>query len=159
MSGQTKRLTASEREALLRMNVAAEILMMDIHELDQRAKLVPYARRDLAMLSAVAKRLLGDFAATIPPEQTRTYMNALSMVSYVVGVKKPGAMTRDERNYGTWLPWDVLNALLVGCHDHCMMCALDKAQRRACPLMKALETIPNDSKDREDGDCPYYTLL
>lgn len=155
----TKNLTASEREALLRMNVAMEILILDIHQLDQRAKLVPYARRDLAMLSAVARRLLAGFAATVPANQKQTYLNALNMVSYVVGIKKPGAMTRDEHNYGMWLPWEVLNALLAGCHDHCLMCPSDKAQRRACKLRKALETIPNDSEDREDGDCPYYTLL
>lgn len=159
MAETTKRLTASEREALLRMNVAAEILMLDIHELDRRAALVPWGRRDLAMLSAVARRLLGDFARTIPPDQTKTYMNALAMVSYVVGVKKPGAMSRDEKNYGMWLPYEVLNQLLLGCHDHCLMCPADKAQRRSCPLRKALDNIPNDSTDREDGDCPYYTIL
>lgn len=159
MAETTKRLTASEREALLRMNVAAEILMLDIHELDRRAALVPWGRRDLAMLSAVARRLLGDFARTIPPDQTKTYMNALAMVSYVVGVKKPGAMSRDEKNYGMWLPYEVLSALLAGCHDHCLMCDLDKSMRRACPLRKALDTIPNDTTDREDGDCPYYTIL
>ncbi|MBQ3424413.1 MAG: hypothetical protein IJH38_04355 [Clostridia bacterium] len=156
---QTKRLTASEREALLRMNMAADILMRDIHELDQRAKLVPYARRDLAMLAAVAKRLLTGFRDTIPEEQLRTYLNALSAASYVVGIKRPGAPTRNEKDYGMWLPYEVLNALLAGCHDHCMMCDLDKAGRRACPLKKALDIIPNDSEDRPDGDCPYYTLL
>lgn len=156
---ETKRLTASEREALLRMNVAMEILLLDIHQLDGRAKMVPWARRDLAMLSAVARRLLEGFSATIPPDQTQSYLNALSMVSYTVGVKKPGAMTRDEKNYGIWLPWEVINAMLVGCHDHCLMCPMDKAQRRACELRKALTTIPNDTEERSDGDCPYYGLI
>ena len=156
---ETKRMTASEREALLRLNVAAEILMLDIHALDARAKLVPWARRDLAMLSAVARRLLEGFALTVPAAQKRTYLNALSMASYVVGVKNPGQVARDEKNYGMWLPYEVINALLAGCHDHCLLCPADKAQRRACPLRKALETIPNDTTDREDGDCPYYTLL
>lgn len=155
----TKRLTASEREALLRLNVAMEILILDLKPLRERAKLVPYAKRDMAMMAKRAEKLLSEFARTIPDEQLMTYRRALEMVSYVVGVKKPGAQGRDEKNYGMWLPYEVLNALLVGCHDHCMMCALDKAQRRACPLMKALDTIPNDTRDREDGDCPYYTLI
>lgn len=68
-------------------------------------------------------------------------------------------MGRDEKTYGMWIPYEVLNALLAGCHDHCMMCPGDLAQRRACKLRKALETIPSDTKDREDGDCPFYTLL
>ena len=156
---ETKRMTASERDALLRLNVAAEILILDIHALDARAKLVPQARRDLAMLSAVARRLLEGFAQTIPNDQVRTYNNALTMASYVVGVKKPGQVARDLKTYGMWLPYEVINALLAGCHDHCMMCPADKAQRRACKLRKALETIPNDTNDREDGDCPYYTLI
>ena len=50
-------------------------------------------------------------------------------------------------------------ALLAGCHDHCLMCHEDKAQRRACQLRRALDMIPNDTTDREDGDCPYYILL
>lgn len=156
---ETKRLTASERDSLLRLNVAMEILISDLGHLTARAKLVPGARRDMAMMAKKAEGLLKGFAATIPLDQMKTYQNALEMVSYVVGVKHPGATQRDEKNYGMWIPWEVLNALLAGCHDHCMMCDLDKAQRRACPLRKALTIIPNDSKEREDGDCPYYTLL
>lgn len=156
----TKRMTASEREALLKMNVAMEILLLDIHDLDKRAELVPYAKRDLAMLSAVAKRLLGDFAATIPPEQVPTYLRAMDMVSYVVGVKRPGGGSfRDLDEYGMWLPYKVIQALLGGCHDHCLMCSDDLAKRRACKLRKALEIAGTDIEEREDGDCPYYTLL
>jgi hypothetical protein len=97
--------------------------------------------------------------ATIPTEQLKTYLNNLKMVSYTIGVKRPGVMGRDEKNYGMWLPFEVLNALLAGCHDHCLMCPADKTERRKCPLRKALDTIPNDTEEREDGDCPYYTIL
>lgn len=156
---ETKRLTASEREALLRLNVAMEIIILDLKCLDQRSKLVPYARRDLAMMARRAENLLRGFAATIPEAQLMTYRRALEMVSYVVGVKRPGQAVRDEKNFGMWLPYEIINALLAGCHDHCLMCPADKAERRACGLRKALETIPNDAEDREDGDCPFYTLL
>ena len=81
------------------------------------------------------------------------------MVSYTIGVKKPGPSTLDEKNYGMWIPYEVLNALLAGCHDHCLMCPMDKAQRRSCELRKALTIIPNDSQERSDGDCPYYGLI
>ena len=154
------RLTASEREALLRLNVAMEILILDLGNLQNRSKLVPYARRDLAMMAAKARKLLEKFAATIPLEQQMTYRRALEMVSYTVGVKRPGTTgQRDEKNYGMWIPYEVLNALLTGCHDHCLVCDQDRAQRRACPLRKALTIIPNDSRERPDGDCPYYTLM
>lgn len=157
---ETKRLTASERESLLRLNVAMEVLILDVAgPLKERAKLVPYGRRDMAMLAAVARRLLEGFADTIPLEQMQTYRRALEMVSYTIGVKKPGPSTRDEKNYGMWIPYEVLNALLAGCHDHCLMCPMDKAERRACELRKALTIIPNDSEERSDGDCPYYGLI
>ena len=156
---ETKRLTASEREALLRLNVAMEIIILDLKCLDQRSKLVPYARRDLAMMARRAEKLLRGFAATIPEAQLMTYRRALEMVSYVVGVKRPGQAVRDEKNFGMWLPYEIINALLAGCHDHCLMCHADKAARRACELRKALDVIPNDTTDRDDEDCPYYTLM
>lgn len=155
----TKRLTAGEREALLRMTMAMDILRLDLGPLRERAKLVRWAKRDMAMMAAVAERLETEFIETIPPEQLLMYRRAAQMVSCTIGVKNPGPSTRDEKNYGMWIPWEVLNALLVGCHDHCLMCPMDKAERRACPLRKALTIIPNDSEERSDGDCPYYGLI
>ena len=160
MSASTDRLTASERESLLRMSVALEILHSTMEPLKRRARLVPYARRDMAMMADRIMKMMRAFAETIPEDQQMTYRRALEMASYTIGVKRPGMNgTRDEKNYGMWLPYEVLNALLVGCHDHCMMCPADKAQRRACRLRKALETIPNDTEDRPDGDCPFYTVI
>ena len=126
---ETKRLTASEREALMRLNVAFEIMALDVLEpLAERMKMIPGARRDLAMMSKRITKIIEAVPGTIPDNQLRTYLNNLKMVSYTVGVRSPGKLQRDEKNYGLWLPWEVLNALLSGCHDHCMMCALDKAQ-------------------------------
>lgn len=157
---ETKRLTASERDAMQRLNVAVEIMLLDVKKpLGERARLVPYGRRDLAMLGAVARRLIEGFKATIPPEQAATYNRAMEMVSYTIGAKLPGAPTQKTKDYGMWLPFDVLNKLLAGCHDHCLMCPMDKAQRRACELRKALAIIPNDTEERSDGDCPYYGLI
>ena len=159
-SDGTKRLTASERESLLRLNVALEILHSEMEPLKQRASMIPYARRDMAMMASRIMKMLRAFADTIPLEQMMTYRRALEMVSYTIGVKRPGMEgTRDEKNYGMWIPYEVLNALLAGCHDHCLMCPADKAQRRACKLRKALEIIPKDTEDRPDDDCPFYTLL
>jgi hypothetical protein len=31
--------------------------------------------------------------------------------------------------------------------------------RKQCALRKALHTIPNDSEERSDGDCPYFELM
>ena len=160
MAETTKRLTASEREALMRLNVAVEIMALDVLDpLAERLKMIPGAKRDLAMMRARIRKIIEAVPGTIPDNQLKTDLNNLKMVSYVIGVKAPGKLGRDEKTYGMWIPYEVLNALLAGCHDHCLMCPMDKAQRRACGLRKALETIPNDSQERSDGDCPYYTLL
>ena len=154
------RLKASEREALMRLNVAFEIMALDVvAPLAERMRMIPGARRDLAMMARRITKIIEAVPDTIPNEQLRTYINNLKMVSYTIGVKPSGKLGRDEKNYGMWIPYEVLNALLSGCHDHCLMCPADKAQRRACRLRRALETIPNDTTDREDGDCPFYTLL
>lgn len=155
----TKRLTASEREGLVRMNVALEILTQEPAGLVQRSAMVPGAKRDLAMMATKIRKLMEGFTETIPDEQLLTYRRALQMTSYVIGMKKPVTSQRDETNYGMWLPYEVINTLLGGCHDHCMMCDLDTIGRKKCPLRKALTIIPNDVPDRNDGDCPYYTVI
>lgn len=155
----TKRLTASEREAMMRLAAAMQILMLDMENLKARSALVPYAARDFGLMKKKAEGLLMAFTDTIPTEQLATYRRSLEMVSFTVGIKRPGPLQRDEKNFGLWVPYEVLNALLDGCHDHCLMCNLDRAQRNACPLRKALTTIPNDVTEREDGDCPYFALI
>lgn len=111
------------------------------------------------MLKAKIHKLMERVTDTIPDDQMMTYIRSLNMASYTIGIKKPGTMERDEKNFGMWLSYEVIQALLSGCHDHCMMCPSDKAQRRACKLRKALETIPNDAPDRSDDDCPFYTIM
>lgn len=156
---ETKRLTASERESLVRLNVALEILTNEPAGLAQRSALIPGAKRDLAMMKTKIGKLMGEYVLTIPPDQYKTYINSLKMASYTIGVKRPGAQQRDDRNYGLWLPNEVINGLLEGCHDHCMMCSLDRGQRKCCQFRKTLDAIPNDVEQREDGDCPYYTVI
>lgn len=156
---ETKRLTATEKEALVRMNVALEVLTKEPQYLRERAALIPGAKRDLAMIAKRIEGLMEQFALTIPQEQARTYLNALGMASYVIGVRRPGDHGRDDKNYGMWLPNEVINALVDGCHDHCLMCSADTEGRKRCHLRKMLDTLPNDGPDRGDGDCPYYELM
>ena len=156
---EKKRLTASEREALLRLNVALDILTYEPERLRERSKSVPYASRDLPMLAAKIRKLIEGYTATIPLEQLPSWKKNIKSVSYLVGVRKPGALRQNGTDFGLWLPFDTINLLLESTHDKCMMCTLDKAQRRICRLKKVIDSIPNDIPDRDDGDCPYYTLV
>ena len=154
-----RRLTASERESLLRLNVALEILMREPDTLAARAALVPGAKRDLGLLRAKIKTLMEGFTHTIPTEQLISYRNTLRMTSYIIGARRPGSRGRDWTNYGLWLSYEEINGLLEGCHDKCLTCALDTVGRRKCPLRKTLDAIPNDVSERADGDCPYFAML
>ena len=151
-------LTATERDALLHLNAALCILLDAPKALSARAKLVPCAPRDMAMMAKKIERLMEGFAQTIPDEQNRMYLNSLRMMSYTIGVKGPAGQGRRNDEYGTWISWNELNALLEGCHDHCLACSLDKYGAKKCPLRRALDVIPNDT-ERSDGACPYMTLI
>lgn len=159
MGMEQKRLTASERESMVRLSVAYEILTQEVETLKERSKLVPGARRDMAMMRTKIDHLLHAFMGTIPSAQLTTFQNALKMSSYVIGVRRPGATPRDDKNYGIWLPNEVINELLGACHDHCLVCNYDRAERNRCKFRKTLDAIPNDVEDRADGDCPYCTII
>ena len=159
MDGDKKRLNATERESLVRLNVAYEILLRESENLKDRARAIPWAARDLGLLRYRINRLMEQFAETIPTDQLKTYVNALKMTGYTIGAKRPFGEKRNEKDYGMWLPYEALNTLLEGCHDKCMMCDLDAMGRKKCPLRRALDSIPNDVPERHDGDCQYYTVI
>ncbi|MBR4442536.1 MAG: hypothetical protein IKS52_04620 [Clostridia bacterium] len=155
---EKKRLTATEKDALVRMNVALEILANEPPLLDERAAMIPGAKRDIGMMKAKITKLMDAFSETIPTEQLKTYLNALVMADYVIGVRRPGLRGRDDREYGMWLPNEVIGALLEGCRDHCMMCPDQLDARKRCRLRKALDMCPSDVPQRDDGDCPYFMV-
>lgn len=153
------RLRASEREALLRLSVAYDILTNEKETLGARAALVPGGKRDLAMIAARIKTLLAGFCETIPEDQLIIYMRSLQTKHYIIGSKGPATPKSNNHDYGMWLPFDAINEIMKGLHDHCMMCAMDKSERKKCPLKKTLDRIPNDTQDSPDGDCQYYGIL
>lgn len=159
MSGETKRLTASERDALQRLNIAYDILLETASALKERAKMIPYASRDLAMIRGRIEGIMRQIAFSIPKEQRTTYNNNLRMASYTIGVKGPATGKPRNDAYGMWISWNELNALLEGCHDHCLTCQLSKYETRRCPIRKALDVIPNDVPRSEDGECPYMMVM
>lgn len=159
MTTDKPRMTATERDALLGMNVALCILAKAPEQLAKRAKLIPNAARDLGLIKGRITHIMEGMAGTIPANQLQSYLNTLKGSSYIVGCKSPAAGTNDTKNYGTWLSYDTIYELMGGCHDRCMLCELDKGEQRACKLRKAFDTIPNDTKEREDGKCPYYGLI
>ena len=154
-----KRLTASERDAMLRMNVVLEILATEVPKLESRLKDIPYAKRDIGMMRSKILKLVGALTETVPDDQMWHWMKMMETASYYVGARRPAQGDNNEKEYGYWLSVKTIRTLLDGLHEKCMMCNLDKAERRACPLRKAIDSIPNDTEERDDGDCHYYTVL
>lgn len=159
MATERKRMTATERDQIIHLTVASDI-MESIHQsLRDRAAMVPRGRSRIGIARWAIQSLMADILDTIPTDQLQALKRNMAMNTFTVGVKRPPGQRMQEKDYGIWISFQELIELLEGCHDHCMMCAMDKAQRRACPLRKALDVIPNDVKDRDDGDCPYYGVI
>ena len=154
-----KRLSASERDSLVKLNFVLEILKKDLNPIRARLASIPYAKRDIGLIASTIEKLMEKAGETIPDEQLMTYIHALEMSSYVIGAKSPVKRGTNVKEYGMWLPYEVLNELFLGCHDHCLMCTLDTVGRKQCSLRRTLDAIPNDVCDREDGDCPYATVI
>lgn len=150
----TKRLTARERDVMLRVMTAANILVEEPAKLADRMRdRMPYFNRDVAMLRSKALKMIEAMTDTIPQEQKWQWYREVKGAAYTVGVSKPG---NSNDKFGVWLPYTLINALIEGCKEQCVMCNLDKGQRKACKLKKTLDAIPNDVTDKLDGDCPYY---
>lgn len=154
---QTKRMSASERDTMLRIVTALNILITEPEKLKGRMKDVPYFNRDVGMMKQRALAIIDKMTDTIPQEQMWQWYREIKTVTYVVGV--PGASQHNNDKFGVWLPNNLINALMDGCKEQCLMCNLDKAQRRACRLKKTLDAIPNNVQDKMDGDCPYYAQI
>ena len=141
------------------MAIVTDILTDDIKALETRAAIIDHGKSGIALLKAWTLKLFRAMVDTIPEEQLKSVLHSMNDMSYVIGVKSPGKLKSDNRNFGMWLSNEQVNALIEGCHDKCMMCNLDKQQRRGCALRKALDSIPNDVPMRDNGDCQYYTEI
>ena len=153
-----KRMTATERDAMMYLAIGCDIVESAKKKLSDRTRGISRARSRLGIANWAMESLLNDYMATMPTEQLITFRNNMKMCTYVIGVKSPTGSRRDEKNYGMWISFDTLNKILAGCHDHCLMCDKNKAERNACELKKALDEIPNDTEEKE-GDCSYYGVL
>lgn len=159
---EQKRMTATEREALMRLAIAEQILCREADDVQKRLGMIPGARRDMGLMKTLIEKLMRNIQETVPTEQLLSYQRSLADASYVIGVRcRATDGNREKRNkeIGMWVSYEALNAILEGCHDHCMMCELDKVSQMKCKLKKALDSIPNDKVDKVESGCPYFGEL
>lgn len=157
-----KRMTATERDVLMHLSVADQILTNAVREMPPaRMAMVRYMKRDLRMIEVRLEKILRQIVDTLPPEQIRTYARALQDSSYTVGVKCGARNNIGARKdeYGLYLTFAQLETLFDACKDKCHYCGLDTEGIRRCALRKVLDEIPNDAPDSDGTDCPYYRII
>lgn len=155
-----KRLTATEREGLMRINLALSLLVTEEGNLKARNKLIRRGGSLLGAARGLLTKYVESFYPTVPADQLKSVYRAVKDTTYTVGVRCPA--TRDkkrDKEYGVVVPIGALNALFAACGDHCLMCMGNREEQGKCPLRKALDAIPNDVGDRSDGRCPYQGVL
>lgn len=158
--GEIKRLTASERESIMRINLAMSLVEHHREELKRRTALIPRGSWYLGVARAMLQKYLDGCYQTIPPEQERILKRGMREMTCHVGIRCPATMSAHiERDYGVIVPIEVINTLFSACQDHCITCMKTGEEQKRCELKKALDVVPNDADDRDDGGCPYGTLL
>lgn len=157
---ERKRLTATEREALMRINLALSICMNHRNELARRTGLIPRGAFYLASAQKMLERYVEECYRTIPAEQLMILQRSIREMTCYVGVRCPATMNANTgRDWGVIVPLNVINTLFAACTDHCLTCVRTGEDQRRCELKKALDLVPNDAKDRKDGSCPYGSIL
>lgn len=152
-----ERLRGNESEALKRLQVAVEILDGTRPQLWDRLKGMQNGRRDMGNAVASLDRVFTGLLHTVPTEQLLTIRRNLASIGYTIGVRRPGGV-ENEKDFGMWLSWETINALLDASRERCIVCSLVVDEQRKCPLGKALDTLPAD-KDTTARGCGWYGRL
>ena len=157
---ERKRMTATERESLMRINLALSIVMNHRDKLARRTALVSRGSWYLGVARAMLEKYLDGCYRTIPAEQERILKRGMLEMTCHVGIRCSATMNAHiGRDYGVIVPMDVINTLFAACTDHCVTCMKTGEDQRRCELKKALDIVPNDAEDRPDGSCPYGSIL
>lgn len=156
-----KRLTATEREVMMRLNLALQFLTVDVPLFEPRVSMIEHGSSMLNGARGMIDKFLRECYKTIPTDQLKTLARSLRDASYTVGIRCPATKNNAKREdeYGVVVPISAINEVFAALQDHCAICMAGQAEAKSCKLRKALDAIPNDSVDRTDGGCQYRTLL
>lgn len=157
MDVTTRRLTADEREALTRISLAVEFLKVESKFLERRSKMIRRGAWYLAVAKGLMDRYLKDVYRTVPREQLVVIQRSFKETTVEVGIKCNATRKVNlDKEFGLVIPMYAANKLMEAARDRCLMCGLNTEEQRKCELRKAIDMIPNNIEDREDGGCPYH---
>ena len=160
MDNERKRLTALERDALMKINLALSIVCNREDDLQKRTAMIKRGGFYLASARTMLEKYIENIYCTIPTEQLIILQRSIQEMTCTIGVRCAATKNAHiERDFGVIVPLGVINTLFSACTDHCVTCLKTSEDQRRCELKKALDTVPNDAKDRDDGQCPYGSML
>lgn len=154
------RMNGWEKDALLRLAVAEQILCRETAAVERRARSAPGCWRDIRMIQAKIQAITKQLLDTVPVEQLLILRRAMQDASYEIGARGPVGRNpqKFKETNGMWLPYSVINEMFNGARDKCLVCMENREGQSRCRLRKALDLIPSDIQDREDGGCPYMDV-
>lgn len=156
------RMTATEKEWLVRMAIAEQIMDNNEPRVKKRIEQVAHGRLMLNGARGLLKRFLRDVEATLNDSDRRVLARSFSDTSYTIGIRckaTKGNKAKLENDYCIVVPMASINALLAACHEHCITCFGSQDEAKSCALRKAIDAIPNDTPDLPGGECPYKDAL
>lgn len=151
---ETRRIRGTESEGFKRLHIAADIMIKLGETFRERAGMVKWGRRDLALASALINKLFARMLETVPLDQLVTMHHNVEHAVYTVGVKRAG-VTENDKDFGMWVSWATIKELTDAAGEKCKLCDLDPQQQRQCPLAKALDTLPAVKDERGNG-CGWF---
>lgn len=154
---ERKPINSVERAQILRLGVA--IGMLQESAADKRIAMVPYGKRDIAMIRSKAKKLYRDICDTIPLNQLQQIHANIKHATCHVGVVKMPEHQRRQK-YGQFLSNAACEALFIAVEDHCRMCMLNKHEQKKCPVRAALDEMWIQGADGtgSESECPYWKM-
>lgn len=154
--------TPREREALLEMLAAFDLMLRNADKLDRILSMVKYGKRDAKMLVSVSQNLYDKILEVMTLEQLIAFRKNMKGLGVSVRVRQ----IADDRNKtnGRWLSFGVMGELVKGCHEKCLTCSGQGKEYYDCTLRKALNELPTDLQIIENetgkkGTCPYAYLM
>ena len=156
------RMTATEREWPVRMAIAEQIMDGVEPKVKKRIDMIERGQFMMNGARGLLKRFLRDVEATLNDSDRRVLARAFTDTSYTIEIRcqaTKGNKAKLDNDYCVVTPIWAIHELLDACGEHCITCFGSADEAKGCRLRKALDAIPNDTEDREDGGCQYKDAL
>lgn len=152
------KVTLADKEGLIAWASLASVLVdTDVKGIEERFAKLPGGKRDLALMRKLAEKYMQKLlweAIPMSKDDARWFVQTLKLMRIYTGIQgRYGHESVDRMaDFGVYLSYDDVNAILDALSDHCLLCSKSKKDAQDCPLRKALGRIPTQDTS-EDNFC------